>query len=304
VGLVTDFGPTTSGIYQEAWLALQDAKAAGIVDRVDRIETVDPRDRAVNVATFGVQGYDIIVTVGPSISDETIAAALKYPTLLFIGVEQPQATKVANLTGLVFHEERSGFLAGGLAALVTQTQHIAAVCEARFVDPVRRYCDGFQAGAKYAKPEVHVTVAYREGPREKLFQDPAWGNSEAVGQVHQGVDVLFAAGGETADGALQAAAAQGAFVIGTETDLYLRLVEVRPRLLTSATNDVRRGVLGLLRLARQGQLPSGEYMGQVGLAPFHALDGSIPANIRSQMLRLGDGLDTGAIDPDVPYKSP
>ena len=91
-GLVTGFGPIDGGINQEAWLGLQDAKAGHLVDRIDAIETIDARDRAKNISTFAEDGYDVIITVGASISDETTAAAQKYTSLLFIGVEQPQGS--------------------------------------------------------------------------------------------------------------------------------------------------------------------------------------------------------------------
>jgi len=85
---------------------------------------------------FADDGYDVIVTVGSSISNETLAAAKKISESLFIGVEQPQTTKISNLTGWLFHEEHSGFLSGALAALMTQTQRVGAVCEAKFIDPI------------------------------------------------------------------------------------------------------------------------------------------------------------------------
>ena len=207
---------------------MQDAKAERLVDRIDAIETIDARDRAKNISTFAEDGYDVIITVGASISDETMAAAQKYPNLLFIGVEQPQDPKLSNLTGLVFHEDRSGFLSGALAALTTQTNRVAALCEEKFIDPMRRYCDGFQAGAKYINPGVNVTVSYRDGSQEKLFNDPDWGRAHGIGGRQRGADVLFAAGDETADAALETAAQQKVDVIGAETDPYLRLVDVRP----------------------------------------------------------------------------
>src|SRR5574341_845833 len=215
-GLVTASGSVAEGSNQEAWLGLQDAKAEKLADRIDFIETVDPRDRAKNTAALAEDGYDVILTVGLAISEDTTVAAQKYPNTLFIGVEQPQEKRYQNLTGLVFHEEQSGFLAGALAAMVTQTHRVAAVCEAKFVDAMRRYCDGFQAGARYVKPEVHVDVIYREGATEDLFNDPDWGRTTAVQLVDQGADVLFAAGGETADAALKAASDEGAYVIGSE----------------------------------------------------------------------------------------
>jgi basic membrane protein A and related proteins len=103
------------------------------------------------------------------LTNETIAAAQKNPKVKFIGVEQTQDTTYPNLTGLVFHEEHSGFLAGALAASITQTNHIAAICEAKFIDAMRRYCDGIKAGAQYINPKTNIDVVYRTGPNQNLL---------------------------------------------------------------------------------------------------------------------------------------
>lgn len=304
VGLVTDFGAVDEGINREAWLALQDERAQGLIDRIDMIETVDSRDRADNIRVLAADGYDVIVTTGAGMADETTAAARNYPAILFIGVEQPQNQRVSNLTGLVFHEERSGYLAGILAAAMTQTNHIAAVCEDKFIDPIRRYCEGFKAGAQDADPMVKVAISYRDGSQENLFNDPDWGRATASQLIGAGADVVFAAGGNTADAALEVAAEQEALVIGTETDTYLRMATIRPRLLTSAVNDVRSGVRDLIRLARDGQFPAGEFFGRAGLAPFHDLERQIPAGIVQGLEESRLKLEIGSINPKIPYKSP
>ncbi len=157
---------------------------------------------------------------------------------------------------MVFHEERSGFLAGALAASITQTNHIAALCEAKFIDSRRRYCDGFKAGAQYINSNVSADVVYRTGSNQYLFNDPDWGNQAALQAVQDGADVIFAAGGNTAYAALETAAGQGAYVIGSETDQYESLTDIRSRLVSSAMNDVRSGVRDLMRLARNNQLPA------------------------------------------------
>ena len=300
-GLVTDFGPINEGINQEAWQGLLDARAEGLVDRIDAIETIDVRDRDKNISTFAEDGYDVIITVGASISDATLAAAQKYPNLLFIGVEQPQALKLPNLAGLVFQEDRSGFLAGVLAALTTKTNRIAALCEARFIDPMRRYCDGFQAGAKYIDPAVHVTVSYRDGSPEKLFNDPEWGSTQALSALRDGVDVLFAAGGGTADAALEAAAQQSAYVIGAEADPFIRLADIRPMLISSAINNIRSGVDESMRLTREGQFPPANFYGQTHLAPFHEWERQIPQSTRDRLLLIEKGLTDGSVLTGIPW---
>ena len=304
MGLVTASGSIDEGINQQAWLGLQDAKAEGLADRIDYIETVDLRDRAANIQTFINDGYEVIITVGSSMTNETIAAAQKNPKIKFIGVEQTQTTTYPNLTGLVFHEERSGFLAGALAASITQTNHIAAICEAKFIDAMRRYCDGFKAGAQYINANMNTTVIYRTGPNQNLFNDPDWGNQTALQAVQDGADVIFAAGGNTADAALETAAGQGAYVIGSETDEYESLTDIRSKLVSSAMNDVRSGVRDLMRLARNNQLPAGNFFGQIELAPFHDLDGQIPQPVKDQLNQLAQELTNNPIIDDVPYQKP
>jgi basic membrane protein A len=300
-GLVTDFGPVTEGINREAWLGLQDAQDAHLVDRIDAIETIDARDRARNISTFADDGYDVIITVGPSISDETVAASRKYPKLLFIGVEQPQDPVLPNLTGLVFNEDRSGFLSGALAALITQTNRVAALCEEDFIDPMRRYCDGFQAGAKYINPGLNVSVSYREGSQDNLFNDPKWGRTTALGVIDQGADVVFAAGGATGDAALETAAQQKVIVIAAEADPYVRLADVRPKLISSAINDIRSGILELMGQIRERKISSGNFFGQTRLAPFHEWERQIPQGTKDRLNLLEKGLEDGSIKTGIPW---
>lgn len=271
---------------------------------MDYIETVDSRDREKNIAFFAQRGYDVIITVGFSIADETASSAKHNPNIKFIGVEQPQPTKYPNLSGLIFHEDQSGFLAGALAAMLTQTNHVAAVCEEKFLDPMRRYCDGFKEGSRLINPKIKTDVIYRDGASETLFNDPAWGNATALQVVRDGADVVFAAGGSTADAALSSAANQGAAVIGAETDAYARLTDVRPRLVSSALNDIRLGVRDLMRLTRTGKFPSGEFFGQIGLAPFHGWESQIPQAVKDRLLKITNGLNDGSTQTNVPYQSP
>ena len=292
------------GINQQAWLGLQDAKAEGLADRIDFIETVDSRDREANIQTFINDGYDVIITVGSALINETIAAAQKNPKIKFVGVEQTQTTTYPNLTGLVFHEEQSGFLAGALAASITQTNRVAALCEAKFIDAMRRYCDGFKAGAQYINPKINMDVVYRTGSNQYLFNDPDWGTQAAHQAVNDGADVVFAAGGNTANAALETAAGQGTYVVGSETDQYESLTDIRSRIVSSAINDVRTGVRDLMRLARNNQLPAGNFFGQVELAHFHDLDQEIPQSVKDQLNQLAQQLSNNPMIDEVPYQKP
>src|SRR5687768_11700548 len=95
VGLVTDIGKINDkSFHQSAWEGLQQAQS-DVGANIQYIETVDSRDYAKNIATFGEAGYDVIVTVGLSLREATTAAAALYPALDFTGVDQLQDEPVA-----------------------------------------------------------------------------------------------------------------------------------------------------------------------------------------------------------------
>ena len=305
-GLVTGFGSVDEPVGHEAWQALLEAKANGDLDRVDFIETIDTRDRAANIAAFADAGYDVIVTIGAGIAEETRSAAGMYPELHFIAVHQPQDApqQPENLTAVVFREQDGGFLAGAAAALVSQTKRVAAVCESDYIDSVWRYCEGFADGVRKTEPDVQVDVAYRSGSPELLFRDLEWGRSTAIRQIEQGADVVFAVGEATAEAALVTAADRGALVIGADADLYADVPEIRPQLLTSAVLNVRLALLDLLRNEAQGQIRAGDYLGSVSLGPFHDLEHRISPETVTKLGEITVAVQSGSIDVQVPLEAP
>ena len=303
-GLVTASGGIDEGLNQQAWLGMLAARASGSVDRTDYIETVDPRDRLKNIASLAEAGYDVIVTVGFSIGAETRAAAGQFPGVRLIGLDQPQADAPDNFTAVLFHEDRGGFLAGALAAMITRTRRVGAVCEEEFIDSVRRYCEGFRAGGLYVDPGLHLEIAYRNGPSENLFNDRDWGRGTALQLVHSGADVLFAAGGGTAEAALEAGAGEGIFVIGTEYDLYAGGSVISSRLLSSSIKLVQPEVEELLMLAASGRLDGTPVFGSMDLAPFHETDSLVPAEVAERLAAIRQGLESGSIRTEVPYNPP
>jgi len=95
------------------------------------------------MALFADKGYNVIVTVGFLMGDATAAAAVKYPKIKFIGVDQFNASTATNNTGLIFDEDKAGFLAGYLAAYLTKTNKVGAVFGMKEVLPVRKFGEGY-----------------------------------------------------------------------------------------------------------------------------------------------------------------
>jgi basic membrane protein A len=83
------------------------------------------------------------------------AADTANPDVYFIGIDQFQGAALPNLTGLVFPEDQSGFLAGALAAQLSKTGTIAAVLGTDLVPPVVAFKEGYELGAKYINPDIN-----------------------------------------------------------------------------------------------------------------------------------------------------
>jgi len=298
VGFVTDVGEVDDKSFNQAsWEALQQAEAElGAV--VDYIETKDAKDYTANIELFAQAGYDIIVTSGFAIGEATLEAAGKYPDIYFIGVDQfqaPDATK-PNLAGLIFPEDKSGFLAGVLAAKLTKTGTIAAVLGTDLVPPVVAFKEGYEAGARYVNPDINIISTYHPGGLDVAFTDPEWGASTAKQALDQGADVVFGAGGKTGNGALiEVAGNPGKYCIGVDSDQWETVPEAHPCLVSSAMKLITPGVFELIKLAKEGNFPSGNFVGPVGLAPFHDFDSQIPQEVKDLLKEVDQGLKDGTI---------
>ena len=144
IGLVTDVGEVDDRSFnQSAWEGVQAAVAA-LNGEASYIETQDSTDYANNIAEFADNGYDIIVTVGFALGEATVQAAADYPDIYFIGVDQFQGETLANVTGLIFHEDQAGYLAGVLAARLTTSGTVAGVYGTDLVPPVVAYARGLR----------------------------------------------------------------------------------------------------------------------------------------------------------------
>jgi len=305
VGLVTDVGKIDDKSFnQSAWEGVQQAqKELGAT--VQYIETTDPKDYAKNIGTFADAKYDVIVTVGFALGEATIEGAKQYPDIKFVGVDQFQGETVANVAGLIFPEDQAGFLVGALAGWMTKSNKIGAVLGTDAVPPVWRFGEGYKAGVKYANDKAEVTVVYHNDVgMDKTFTDPEWGKTTALSMIDKGVDVLFGAGGKTGNGALLGAAEKNVYAIGVDTDQYLTVPEAQKVLLSSALKDLTPGVYGLIKLAKDGKFPGGNYVGQAGYAPYHDLDSQVPAEVKTKMEELKAKIQSGEIKTEVPPTKP
>ena len=304
VGLVTDVGRVNDRSFnQSAWEGVvAAAEGLGLAeDDIKYIETQDAKDYADNIQQFIDADYDVIVTVGFALADATLIAAGENPDVYFIGVDQFQGETIANVAGLIFNEDHSGYLAGVLAGSLSKTGTIAAVLGTDLVPPVVAFNEGYVAGAKSVNPDINVISTYHPGEISQAFVDPEWGAATAKQALDQGADVVFGAGGITGNGALQeVASADGAgetvFCIGVDTDQWNTVPAAQPCLVSSAMKLIQPGVVELVNMASEGAFPGGNYFGDADLAPFHDFDDMISQELKDHLQATRAGLIDGTVD--------
>ena len=298
IGLVTDVGKVDDKSFnQSAWEGAQEA-AEAVGGEADYIETAAPTDYATNIGQFIDSGATVIITVGFALREATTAAATENPDIAFIGVDQFQAETVCNYTGLLFPEDQSGFLAGALAGLLTESNTIGAVLGTDQVDPVVAFKEGFEGGVAYTNPEATVISTYHPGGLDVAFTDPEFGATTARQALDNGADVIFGAGGQTGNGALIEVAREGgeALCIGVDTDQWETVPEAHPCLVTSATKLINDGVVELVTAIQEGSIEGGNAFGDVGLAPYHDLADRVSAEVQAEM----DEITPQVLSGDIP----
>jgi len=310
VGLVTDVGKVDDKSFnQSAYEGLKKAETE-LGATIKYIETTDSKDYGKNIATFAENGYKVIITVGFALGEATIEAAKKYPDVKFIGVDQFQTDVLPNLSGIIFDEDKSGYLAGVLAGLMTKTNKIGGVFATDTVPPVWRFGEGYRAGIKSVNDKAEINIVYHNDVGlDKTFIDPEWGKTTANSMMDKGVDVIFSAGGKTGNGGLIAVAGKSTpekpiYAIGVDADQYYSVPEAQKVLLSSAMKDITPAVFDNIKAIKDGTFKGGNFVGPVFLAPFHDLESAVSADIKAKLDEVSKGLKDGSIKTNVAPTKP
>lgn len=300
IGLVTDVGEVDDRSFnQSSWEGVE-AVIEKFGGQAQFIETQDSTDYANNIAEFAENEFDIIVTVGFALGEATIQAAQDYPDVYFIGVDQFQGEALPNVAGLVFNEDQSGYLAGVLAARMSQTGQIAGVYGTDLVPPVVLFARGFEAGARATNPDISVITTFHPGGMDVAFTDPEWGATTSAQALDQGADVIFAAGGKTGNGGLTEVAnrtteANPLYCIGVDTDQWESLPEAHGCLISSAMKLIPAGIDSIVTAYVDGEPVSGNFFGPVGLSSFHDFEDAVPDDVKAELETLAEQLASGEL---------
>jgi basic membrane protein A len=298
IGFVTDVGEVDDRSFNQAtWEAVQKAEEE-FGGEIKYIETKDSKDYEDNIRQFADEDYDIIVTGGFGLGAATAKMAAEYPDINFIGTDQWDCAdgETPNCTGLVFSEDHSGYLAGVLAAHLSESGTIAAVLGTDLIPPVVAFKEGYEAGAKATDPDINILSTYHPGGIDVAFTDPEWGAATAAQAIDQGADVIFGVGGKTGNGALEETATrEGLWCIGVDSDQWETVPGAHGCLVSSAMKLLTPGVFTLIEMANDDEFPGGVFFGDAALAGFHDFEDQVPQEVKDELERVAAGLIDGSI---------
>ncbi len=250
------------------------------------------------------EGNDLCLSVGFLMEITTANVAYANPGTSFAIVDPGSESDPGNMRSLFFAEDESGYLAGTLVGLMTQSDVVGAI-GGMYIPPVIRHVEGYRNGAQCANPEAEVLAEYVGD-----FGNYELGAERAQSMMSRGADAIFGVGGDTGIGAVMTATQSGAWGIGVDTDWYLSVfdngaVDGSDKLLSSALKYYDNGVYATISDVISGTFTSGmvQYdlaLDGVGLAPFHEADPFVPQQVRDTLNAVMQGIKNGYINVNDP----
>jgi basic membrane protein A len=180
---------------------------------VAEFETTNETQYEQALRRFAQHNHDPIVSVGFAQTVAVEKIAKEFPTIRFTLIDA--RVDLPNVQSILFKEQEGSFLVGVLAALASKSGKVGFV-GGMDVPLIRRFQCGFEQGIKYVDPKAEL-IANMTGTTAAAWNDPGRGAELAKGQFDRGVDVVYAAAGNTGTGVLQAAKDRGKLAIGVDS---------------------------------------------------------------------------------------
>ena len=260
---------------------------------ISYVENVASSDTEEVFRSYATQGYDVIFGHGFEFGDAALRVAPDFPDTQFVIVSS-NISEGANLGSVNFAAPQQGFLAGALAALVSETGVVGAI-GGKDMPPIRMPILGFMAGAEYVNPDIEVK-AVMTGSNE----DVAGLKETALAMLDANADVIFALADQAGMGSIEACTEKGALSIGANVDQN----ELAPdTVMQSVEKDAR-----VLFTFIIGQILDGTYEASfhelgvaedaIYLSDWHGFDAKYP-EAKAEIEKIIAGIADGSIVIDI-----
>lgn len=277
---------------------------------IGAVESNAPADFVPNVESLVGEGCDLIIGVGFKLAEAIEAAATANPDLHFALIDSAVSQPMDNVRPILFNTAEAAFLAGVLAAGMTETGTVATFGGMQ-IPSVTVFMDGFVDGvARYnADNGANVQVLgwdkeAQTGSFSGDFTNQAQGQNLAQGFIDQGADIIMPVAGPVGLGAAAAASDAGKWIIWVDSDGVLT-TEHGDLIMTSVMKLTGEAVFDVIAAAAEGDFTSEPYVGTlenkgVGLAPFHEFEDRVPAELSAQIDTLREQIISGELVIESP----
>lgn len=307
--LVTDAGGIDDESFNEtAWEGvLMAQEELGVEGRF--LESQAETDYEPNINAFVGGDCDIIITVGFLLGDATANAANANPDQPFSIVDFAYDPTIPNVLGQLFATDQAAFLAGYLAAGVTETG-IVGTFGGINIPPVTVFMDGFAYGVAHYNEVKGTDVQVlgwnpesQEGLFTNNFDSLDDGRVFAQNLYDEGADIVLPVAGPVGLGSAALAEELGRDalkIIGVDADLVRTNPDNSGVYLTSILKNMDQTVFAAIQAAQDGTFEGGVTFGTlenggVGLAPYHEMEDLVSEELASEVEALRDAVISGEI---------
>ena len=249
------------------------------------------------------KGYDLILTISSNNDDALVQVAEEYLDQKFINLDDEMAEPPANVYIMGTKNNEMSFLAGAAGALKA-----GELCEDKIgfvggmdIPGINEFLVGYIEGAQAVNPDIKVATSYVGS-----FTDTAKGKENALLLYNSGLSVIFAAAGQSGLGVIDAAVAQGKFVIGVDSDQAEALKDSKPEManvvITSAIKNIPENAVKAVDRAMKGEIPYGTREvfgiaeGAVGIAENEFYEKLLSEEDRKQVEELKGQVVAGEVE--------
>lgn len=312
---VTDTGGVDDDSFnQNAFEGMQRAAEEGGFEH-SVLESQSDADFEPNIQAHLDNGCDLIITVGFLLGDATAAAAEANPgtnfaivDFDFFDVDAGEDITFDNVKEITFQTDEAAFLAGYLAAAMTETGKVGTYGGMN-IPTVTIFMDGFAAGVAQYNEEMGTSVELigwnpeaQDGLFTGDFDSVDLGRNTTEQLLDQGADIIMPVAGPVGNGTIEAiqAGGGGEKVIWVDTDGCVVLPDACGLFLTSVMKKMDVAVHDVTTAAAAGEFEGGLYVGTlenegVDIAPFHEYDDDVPQEVKDRLEELRQEIISGEL---------
>jgi basic membrane protein A len=212
-----------------------------------------------------------------------------------------------NVYSILFKQNDGSFLAGALAGMITtsnlplaNSEKIISFLGGMDIPVINDSLIAYEQGAQYIDPEIQVLTSY-----VGAFDDPATGKEMTLAMYAQGADICINPASQSGLGVFDAAAEQGRYAIGYDSDQYLLFADSDPEkaatIVTSMLKNVDNAIYRAIDLHIKGELTFGQTEslgikeGGVGLADNENYKKIVPEEFRTRLKEIEEKIVSGDI---------